>query len=60
MLKTKNHLKLADFKYFETMPAIFREDLERCKDQITYNIYSMKKGNEHHLTLIVETRVLKI
>lgn len=35
-------------------------DLERCLDSHAYNHYSMKKGNERHLTLILESRVLKL
>ena len=59
-LRTKDHLRIAHYKYFSRLTIVLKEDLDRCMDAHKYNHYSMKKGNEHHLTLIVESRVLKI
>ena len=42
------------------MPIQLRKDLIRAVDENLYKNYSMKKGNEHHLTLILESRILKI
>lgn len=56
----KNHLKIISYQYYSHLPQILIDDLERCADNRIYNHYSMKKGNEYHLTLIVETSVLKL
>ena len=39
---------------------MLRNDIESYAHNRAYNHCSMKKGKEHHLTLIVESRVLKL
>ena len=51
---------MQSYSFYSRLPARLRKDLEDSIDDRVYKHYSMKKGNEHHLTLIVESRVLKL
>ena len=59
-MRNKLHYIIAKCPYFLWMPSQLRLDIERCLDSKAYNNYSMKKGSEHHLTLIIESRILKL
>ena len=51
---------MQSYSFYSRLSHRLRKDLEDSIDNHVYKHYSMKKGNEHHLTLIVESRVLKL
>ena len=53
----QNHYRRVEFP---CIPPYLAADLDYYLQQYLYKHYSMKKANEHHLTMQVESRVLKI
>ena len=59
-LKTGSFYVIAANRYYPTLPESLKVDIHRCIDKRIYNYHSVGKGVEHHLTLILESRVLKL